>query len=830
MATNELAEQARQRLDERGWEPGVVDDPRAVLYDLEMHRVELELQNEQLRGTESELERSVKRYRSLYQLAPVALVTLDDDTMITECNARAEALLQRDGPTLTGTPLSACLRPEDARTFALHVRRVRERREPVEETCIFRRPSGRSFRARLTSTAIEGEGSDETWFIIALSDLELELAPVERLAREVVAHRQSRSQLDATRVHLEAIVETAVDAIITMNPDGVIEFVNPAAERMFGYENDILLGRNVASLLSLSPDEDLLGSGREVEATRHDGATFPVHVALARMDVEGQPKFAAIVRDLTQRKELEQQLVQAQRMEAIGTLASGVAHDFNNLLMGVNGCLELALRSVDEENPAREFLEEIRTSLKSGASITSHLQAFARRDESNQPPSNVDDVVLRVRNVFGPLLGEEITLTTELDADAKVRADAGRLEQVLLNLAINARDAMLHGGTLDIETRVVEHDSPVEFSGQSLPAGRYVSIRVSDTGHGIPAEDLTRIFEPFYTTKAVGRGTGLGLAMVFGTMQSLGGGVRVESVADVGTTFELLLPAYVPDHAEEQATISTDEYERVAPARCRVLVVEDDPLVAQAVQQQLTDRGHRPILASNVEGARTAAKQYGRRIDVVLTDSVLPDGFGSDVATAVMESLPEVDIIFMSAHDRDALLARERVYADREFIQKPFNSSDLQRAIVRTMGRRARLRESATFRDTRTMTVLVVEDHPTLREALSAVLADQGYDIIGEGSAARALTHRAEEIDLLISDVKLPDSTGPELAETLRETHPNLHTIYCSGFPRDAVIEDFGMPDDAEFFRKPFDFTVFIETIAGVAESVADERDQQGED
>jgi DNA-binding response OmpR family regulator len=372
----------------------------------------------------------------------------------------------------------------------------------------------------------------------------------------------------------------------------------------------------------------------------------------------------------------------------------------------------------------------------------------------------------------------------------------------LLNLAINAKDAMPQGGSLTIETGVVDFGRPLDVPGGTLEPGEYVRIAVTDTGHGIPEDVLPKIFEPFFTTKPAGRGTGLGLSMVFGTVQSLSGGIRVDTTPDVGTTFELLLPA-TPASREVDRALTTEEYARISPGECTVLVVEDDRLVAQTVEQQLVDHGHQVLLASSVEDAEAIATEHADAIDVALTDSVLHDGFGTDVARRISSVLPDVGIIFMSAHGQDTLLAQERVLRGGEFLQKPFDDTQLQRALTRVIGR-------ARLRGERGSKILVVEDHATLLTALVAVLESEGYEIIQAKSVSEALEQPLDGVGLLITDISLPDGTGPELARRVAETVPAVDVIHCSGFSREVAAREFDLPPESHFVRKPFNFDEFL--------------------
>jgi len=833
-----LIERAREKLRrDAGVTEGQIDDPQATLRSLELHRVELELQNDELQA-----------------LRMVGLLTLDEAGRVLEANDQVAELLGRARSALVGEPLAEFVDPYEAERFELYLRRVRGRDEAVDEEFRLARSDGWRFRARLSSVSVEAsvlgplpessstesmsspDGPNE--IIVAITDHEKELVSAERLEREVAAHRLSRSELDAARAHLAAVVDTAAESIVTIDPRGTIEYVNPMTEEMFGYGREELVGQNVR-LLMPSPhrDEhdgyladyrsgtssDIVGRGREVEALRRDGSTFPAHLAVSEMRVDGQLKFTGMIRDLTEQKALERQLVQAQRTEAIGSLASGVAHDFNNLIMGVAGCLELASRTVDADNPAQTFLDEARRSLQSGAAISRQLLAFGRGLDTKQPPCVVDQVVASVGSVFGPLLGEDVRLQTSLGAgDVVVCADRGHLEQILVNLAINARDAMTDGGTLTVETDVVDYDAPQSVTSGDLQPGRYARITVTDTGDGIPEELLPRIFEPFFTTKSAGRGSGLGLSMVFGTLRSLGGAVHVDSVIDEGSAFELFIPVADPT-AQAVDTTTSSELTVATPRECTVLVVEDDPLVLQAVRQQLVDQGHTPIVASSAEAAQTAMQKQATAIDLVLTDSVLTDGFGADVFDAAAELVPHAGLVFMSAHGRDALSRQGRVYDGHPFIQKPFSRAQLQDALARALASPAAPtgQQSATPRAHK---ILTVDDESMLQMVVTASLTSAGYEVLQADSVAAALEMPLDEVALLIADVKLPDGSGPELAARVSERQPHIAVVHCSGMSREKAIANYDLDPDACFLAKPFDLEALLEIVGRVLpQSLVDE-------
>jgi len=488
----------------------------------------------------------------------------------------------------------------------------------------------------------------------------------------------SQAVLDVTNrqaeARLRAILATAVDGIIVARADGRIESFNSSAERIFGYSAKEAVGQNL-SMLMPEPDASahdsymqryletgrkrIIGIGREVTGKRKDGSLVPVHLAISEFKVGTTRGFCAFLSDLSEAKKLQEQLLHAQKMEAVGTLASGVAHDFNNLLAGIIGVADAALTHLDEGTFSRTCVQQIRDAAFRGAGVTAQLSRFARRRPIDPRPVRVDELIEGTSILLDQVVGGDIEVIVDAQAGPGcVRTDPGRLEQVLLNLASNARDAMPRGGSLTLRTRTI---------------GPEVRIEVEDQGVGMTEEVRRRALEPFFTTKDVGRGTGLGLSMVASSTDAMGGRLEIESEPGKGTIVRLVLPECSP-HEEPVQSVAVHNRSHV------VLVVEDEELVRLTSQHYLQELGHKAFLASGPADAEDKARQLPR-LDIVLTDVLMPGGGAAAAVRSVRKHHPEVAVIAMSALPRADIVNRQLLSPNAVILTKPFSREDLAVAI-----------------------------------------------------------------------------------------------------------------------------------------------------
>jgi signal transduction histidine kinase/CheY-like chemotaxis protein len=425
-----------------------------------------------------------------------------------------------------------------------------------------------------------------------------------------------------------------------------------------------------------------------VTGVRKDGGFFPSEFSLAAVRSAKGTAYTAVVRDVMERKQTQdalrqrdEQLRQAQKMEAIGRLAGGVAHDFNNLLMAIRGYAELLVHSLKNDDERRNDAEEILKASDRAAGLTRQLLAFGRRQVITQQAVALDQVVDSMQNMLERLIGEQITFETEVwPGLTPVLADRTQIEQILMNLIVNARDAMPSGGKISIELRNVELDTIGVAAHPGLKPGNYVEMSISDTGIGMDAETAARIFEPFFTTKESGKGTGLGLATVYGIVQQNSGAIEVQSKVGHGTSFFIYLP------------VATDFGKPAAPRRSMmaggsetVLLVEDDDRVRVLVSTMLRKHGYTVLLASQGDQALEIASRHHGRIHLLLTDIVMPGISGRVLSERLMVTRPDTRVLYMSGYSDDAILRHGVKSAGTHFVQKPFSAESLADKIRETL-------------------------------------------------------------------------------------------------------------------------------------------------
>ena len=530
-----------------------------------------------------------------------------------------------------------------------------------------------------------------------LSKVNLTVDALDRAIRHALAlHAEERQRwqaeaaLRASEERFRALVENSSDALLLLDADGRVKYMTPSSVRHLGWTPEQLSGRSILEFMH--PDDGERLRGRIDDALGLPGKSIGGEVRFHHADgswriMEGvgvnrlaDPAVAGIVvnvRDITERRKLEEQLRQAQKMEAVGQLAGGVAHDFNNLLTAILGYCHLVLDEIPEEDPLRLDLLEIQAAGDRAASLTRQLLAFSRRQMLQPQVVQINTLVTQLEKLLRRLISEDVELVTALAPDLdEVTVDPASVEQILVNLAVNARDAMPTGGRLTIETANVELDETYAVTHVTMTPGRYVMLAVSDTGEGMDAATRDRVFEPFFTTKEQGKGSGLGLATVYGMVKQSGGYIWVYSEPGHGSTFKV----YLPPTPSRRGALSSAGEAATAPGWETILLVEDEDAVRALAGQVLRRHGYAVLEARHGVDALGVAERHPDDIHLMVTDVVMPHMSGRELAERLSAVRPAMKALFMSGYTDHALLP-EDLAPGTEFLQKPFTPEVLARRV-----------------------------------------------------------------------------------------------------------------------------------------------------
>jgi PAS domain S-box-containing protein len=510
---------------------------------------------------------------------------------------------------------------------------------------------------------------------------------------------------------------------------------------------------------------------------------------------------AGTTQDITERKRLEEQLLQAQKMESVGQLAGGVAHDFNNLLTVINGYCDLLLEGMETTNPLKEQLNEIRGAGQRAAALTQQLLAFSRRQVMRPQVLDLNGFLRETERLLRRLIGEDVDLATVLDAAlGKVKADPGQINQVILNLAVNGRDAMPGGGRLTIETANVDIDAKSAAVQAGSRAGRYVRLSVSDTGAGMDAETRRHLFEPFFTTKPAGQGTGLGLSSVYGIVQQSDGWISVYSEPGQGTQFHVYLPRLEDDGEAAAAPV---ENPAAAFGTETILVTEDQDNVRRLVSRMLRGFGYHVLEAANGGEALAAAAAHAGTIHLLITDVVMPEMSGGELGAELKRQRPEIRVLYMSGYSGNAIARRGLLEEGVAFIEKPFTAALLAGKVRDTLG-------SAPA----TGVILVVDDDAAVRTLFRKILARAGYRVMEAADGAQALAAvRKGGVDLVITDLVMPEKEGIETIVEIRKSHPQVKIAAVSGAFGGRYLEIAAMLGAEAALAKPVSEETLVETV-----------------
>jgi|GEM_PF-3391148 len=666
-----------------------------TLHNLQVHQEELRTQNEDLIAAQKEITQSQRKYLDLFDFAPIGYFLVDTSSIILEVNLTAAGMIDRQRDSIDGKPLIVYIDPTYRPDFERHLREIW---------------SGQSSSAEVVLLKKDGSRLPVELFSIPVSDEEGQIAQCRIAATDISRRRQAEDDLKASESRLHAIVKTIPDIVYRLDQNGMINFISESIRR-YGYQPDEILGKSILRLVH--PEDRLMAQRRIDERRTGDRSTSGLEIRLIPNDAASRSESGTerddrfflvnaeglyvddsrpdspflgtqgIAHDITKRKrsenerrKLEAELHKVRKMEAIGTLAGGIAHDFNNLLMGIQGSISLLrLDSQDDEQSLQRF-ENIEQCVKRGSELTQQLLGFAKSGKYNVKTLDINGIVAGTVQLFGRT-HKAIKIELDLHQDLwVVDADRGQLEQVLLNLLINADQAMPGGGQITLATDNIEPQAH-QLDHLGLNAGRFIRILVEDTGIGMDQEIQNRIFEPFFTTKEMGHGTGLGLASSYGIIKNHGGMLEVASTPGRGSRFFIYLPA-------SNGTVAAED--KVARGLLTgdgtVLLVDDEDLIINVGSEMLKRLGYHVICARDGKEAVEIYRQKSDEIKMVILDMIMPEMSGFETYNHMKTINPRIKVLLSSGFSKKGQ-ASEIVARDKQaFIQKPFDLTQLSHKLA----------------------------------------------------------------------------------------------------------------------------------------------------
>ncbi len=627
----------------------------------DVHEDHLKANARQLVRMADKVRSAEERYRTLFDDAIDGLAVLSPEGVVLEVNARWKEILQRNPAEMVGRTVADFASPGKAE----------------DNVAAFQRSLGQ--KGRQIATVVRGDG--QTVFLEFFTRaLTLDGKPVVLAsARDVTAERNTAQALELVEDRYRSMVERIPDVIWSADASGRIGFITQNVERVLGTSVAQLASASIEEQLAAVHPDDVENVLAQFRSLRKEGDRIDLEYRRKRGDgtylwlrnraytsrrPNGEIFLEGIMTDVTERRQLEEALRQAQKMEAIGLLSGGIAHDFNNVLVAILSSSSLLIDDLAEGDPRREDALEIKAAAERAAGLTRQLLTFSRRQAVDVQTVELNSLAAGLQKMLTRLIGRSIEWTFTPGPDlGNVRADPGQLEQVIMNLVVNARDAMPRGGRVTLATRNVTLGAPAAAALHGA-AGEYVAFSITDTGTGMAPDTMRRLFEPFFTTKEPGKGTGLGLSTCYGIVKKAGGLIAVDSVVGRGTRFDVYLPRVGPAAEPRDAAAAPNEV-------ATVMVIDDNELVRSVACRILTSQGLRVVPARNGHEALEAARR-GTAIDLVLSDVTLGDEKGPDVVDRLKEILPNLRAVFMSGHGD---------HGTSHFIQKPFTPEGLARKI-----------------------------------------------------------------------------------------------------------------------------------------------------
>jgi PAS domain S-box-containing protein len=637
----------------------------------------------------------------LLEALPDAIIAVDSDGTIVQINSQAQELFGYSREELVGQKIEMLV-PECYRRQHHHHREAfaeapKTRRMGADLDLYGRRRNGSDFPVEISLSPVSTEKG--TFVLSAIRDISDRKRIAEELRRaQEELHQKTIEQLGEYRARLASIIDSSEDAILSKDLNGIVTSWNKGAERIYGYTPEEVVGEHISLLTPGDRTDEISGILQKIargESTEHyesvrvtkDGRQLSVSISVSPLrnvagDVVGA---SAIARDITAQKRTESHLRQAQKMEAIGRLAGGVAHDFNNILGIINACTEFLRDRIDPAAEPSLYVENIRKATERGKSLTKQMLAFSRTSAVQPRVLDLNERLREISKLLRPLMGEDVEiLIVPKTPSALVEADPGQLDQIVVNLAVNARDAMPGGGKFILETSAVKLDEGFAEQHQAMAPGKYVMLAVSDTGSGMDEATVSRIFEPFFTTKETGKGTGLGLATVYGIVKHRAGHILVYSEPGHGTTFKIYLPS-----AEDKIGLgSKAEIETVSPKRqgSTILLVEDDEIMRGLTRLLLKEHGYTVVEADDGKSALEWLESHPDPIDLLLTDVVMRRMSGPELVERLSLSRPALKVVYMSGYTGELMANRELLKPGVTLVEKPFSRTTLLNTIHEKLG------------------------------------------------------------------------------------------------------------------------------------------------
>ncbi len=750
-----------------------------------------------------EFEALIQQQLTLAQLAesaPSSVVIVDSLGRIVMANTNALKMFGYTHEELQGQAVEV-LMPERFRSNHVPYRQEFARHPSV-------RPMG-------TGRALWASRKDGTEFPvdIQLSPFQGEGALTVTVIWDLTARKLAEDRLRESEEKYRRIVETMAEGVVVLDPDDRIVFINSQMAAMVGVEPQEILGRTPLDFLDKAEaaraQEDLdkarqgLRGRCEFRVPKKAGGEFwaavsysPIRNAAGQIDAT-----LGVITDITRSRALEEQLLQAQKMESIGRLAGGIAHDFNNLLTVINGYSDLVVDKVGAYDPIGEKVALIRNAGGHAASLTQQLLAFSRKQMLQPRILDLNQVIADVEKMLARVVPENIEIRLALSPEpARILADPGQMSQIVMNLCVNARDAMPDGGYISIKTEHVHLDRQASAEYTDMAPGGYIKLAVSDNGVGMDAATQSKIFEPFFTARSSGKGTGLGLATVYGIIKQTGGFIQVHSEVGIGTEFVILLPA-----AKEAAPeTEPQEIDRGALRGDEtILLVEDQDAVRNLTREILESYGYTVLDAANGAEALLRTQRHAGPIHLLLSDAMMP-GLAAKELVAQLRSLrPEVKCMLISGYVGDLDAYRSLVDADIGFLQKPFHPDVLAAKVREILGSS---RVSGT--------ILVVDDEAAIRRLLRLHLESAGYNVLEAANGRTALDQlKDREVDLVISDLHMPEMEGIELLRLLHQQKPAMRIIAMSGAHDTGPLEATKYLGACAVLEKPFQKGHLLEVV-----------------